>query len=57
MNDVISLNNPDFNKNPSIVYPPVIEITGTKDTYISDTYWELFLKCDHSENLAIGLYC
>ena len=56
IDDVLSLNNPDFGKFLHLIYPKELEIKETTETRRSASYLDLFLNIDTDGRLNTRIY-
>ena len=56
IDDVLSINNPNFSNWISLIYPPELEIKETTDTASSASFLDLYLEFDASGHLSTRIY-
>ena len=56
IDDVLSMNNPNFKDYLHLIYPSELEIKETTDTSTSASYLDLFLYIDNTGRLKLKLY-
>ena len=56
IDDVLSINNPDFDKYLGQMYPAELEIKDTTDSNTSASYLDLLLSIESGGQLRISLY-
>ena len=56
IDDVLSINNPDFSNWISLIYPSELEIKETTDTASSASFLDIFLEFDSSGHLSTRIY-
>ena len=56
MEDVLSINNPDFENYLGQMYPPEIEIKDTTENNTSASYLDLLLSIDRDGHFHTSLY-
>ena len=56
IDDVLSINNQDFENYLGQMYPPELEIKDTTESNTSASYWDLLLSIDRDGQLCTSLY-